>query len=150
MEAYLKSCLHSFIIQNNPDLVLALQGGHLFDDYLEEKVAAVGPFLDKLIEEDAGPAVIETECMHRLTQDLCPSKFAFLTKLLRHHFPKYYERQKEAGTLTYEVTNLIACCFELFETFGFDDNSAKDDGLRFALYDEVKKYLSTQRHLDVA
>lgn len=150
MQAYLKSCLHSYIIQNNPDLVLALQGGHLFDDYLEEKVATVGPYLDKLIAQDAGPATIEAECMQKLTEDLCPSKFAFITALLRRRFPNYYTRLKEAGTLTYEVTNMIAYCFELFETFGFDVDSSGDEGLLFALADAVRKYLSSEHHVNVA
>lgn len=147
MEQLLIMRLHSFIIQNNPDLLLSLEGERRVSDYLEQKVATVGPLIDRLIETDTAPYFIEEECMDVLTRDLRPSKFHYLSNILSKEYPSFYFRLQEAGTLTYEIANLIALTIGLFEDLGFSEENENNPTLNDALKTAIDKYFKKTQAL---
>lgn len=147
MEQLLITRLHSYIIQNNPDLLLSLEGESRISNYLEQKVATVGPLIDRLIEEEAAPYFIEEECMEILTHDLRPSRYHYLSSLLAAEYKATYEQFVKAGILVYEIANLIALTIDLFEQYRFSDERENNPDLEAAVREELKKYLSDPIYL---
>ena len=140
MEQILINQLHSYMLLNNPDLLLALQGTGKVTEYLEEKVQTAYPLLDKLIEEEAAPFYIEEQCMAYLTQDLRPSRYLFLSAFLEKQFPVQYHRWKGSGILVYEVANLEALLMDIFEDFQFSEDSENDTPFKYVLMKKMQEY----------
>jgi len=142
MEELLITKLHSYIIQNNPDLLLTLEGEARISDYLAQKVATVKPLVERLLEEGNAPFFIEEECMDVLTQDLRPSKFHYVCGLLQKDFPFTYAHLRENGLLTYAVTEIIAAYIDLFETHHFSEDDPENTLLGEALHLELLRLLN--------
>lgn len=140
MEQILINQLHSYMLQNNPDLLLALQGTGNVTTYLEEKVQTAYPLLDKLMEEETASCFIEEQCLGFLTRDLQPSRYLFLSDFLEIQFPARYGRWKQQGVLVYEIANLEALLIPIFDDFQFGENSATDTAFKYVLLKKMQEY----------
>lgn len=144
MEQILINQLHSYMLLNNPDLLLALQGTGKVTEYLEEKVQTAYPLLDQLVAEEAPPSFIEEQCLDFLTKDLKPSRFLFLSDFVAQQFPSMHRRWKEAGLLVYEIANLEALLINIFEDFRFSELSDSDTPFKYVLLKKIQEYIHGQ------
>lgn len=140
MEQILIHQLHSYMLQNNPDLLLALQGTGKVTEYLEQKVQTAYPLLDRLVEEETSPGFIEEECMDFLTRDLKPSRYLFLSDFLETQFSTKYLRWKQQGILVYKIANLEALLIPIFEDFQFSEDSQTDTAFKYVLLKKIQEY----------
>lgn len=133
MKDKLKEKLWTYIVHNNPDLMLNLQQDFSVTHYLEEKMNGIQPLASQLLAENKPGYIIEELCMTELTKDLRPSKFNFICNILEDEFEQDFLRIKESGLLTYEIVNLISESETVFETLGFTEINEQDQMLRYAL-----------------
>jgi hypothetical protein len=145
MQQVLLEKLNEYLVNNNVDLLIALQQENKVGTYLKDKVDAVGPLLDELLAENTPAYIIQERCMDELTMDLRPSKFNYLISILEEEFEEESSRLKENGLHTYEVINLIEVCKPVFETLGFAEDNENDQHLRYAIIDAVKEYLENKQ-----
>lgn len=143
MQAILTEKLRSYIIHNNPDIILRLQEDFSLTRYLEEKVFNVQPLLESLLAENKPQYIIEERCLHELTRDLRPSKFNYIRLLLEEEFEPDYARLKESG-MTYEIVNLIEVCEPVFEAVGFTEENESSRDLQSAVAGTIQQYLESQ------
>lgn len=137
--------LHSYLVENNPDLLLTLQSEAQVTDYIRQKVNAVIPLLDDMLAQDVAPLFVEEACMKELTADLRPSRYNILSTVLSQHFQSYYARMREAGTLTYEIMNLLPVCALVFESTELTEDTPLEGPLTGQLIGCIQDYLwSTQ------
>ena len=69
-----------------------------------------------MVLNSAKPTLLnETECMELLTTDLKPSKFKYVRDLFEAEFTNEYDRMLKAGTLNYELVNMVSACHDLFD-----------------------------------
>ncbi len=141
MKTELKEKLHSYIVENNPELVLNLQGSLSVTKYLEEKVSAIQPMLDSLEAASKPSYIIEELCMNELTKDLRPSKFNYIKEILEAEFEEVFNKLRDSGVLTYEIVNMITACNPVFEEMGFSEDRAEDRKLRYAVTGTIQEYL---------
>lgn len=141
MQAILIEKLRSYIIHNNPDLMLRLQEDFSLTRYLEEKIQNVLPLLENLLAENKPQYIIEELCLNDLTKDFRPSKFNYIRSLLEEEFEQYFLRMKEAGLLTYEIVNLINSCEPVFEALGFIEGDENNRALQNAIQGTIQQYL---------
>lgn len=107
----LQGLLLGYIRENNPELLLQLEQDDALHDWVLEKIQEV-----ELVLNNAKPTLLtEKECMEILTVDLKPSKFKYVRDLFETEFTNEYERMLEAGTLYYELVNMVGACYQLFE-----------------------------------
>ncbi|MGJ1435652.1 hypothetical protein [Sphingobacterium siyangense] len=131
MHQQLKESLWAYIVHNNPELMFNLQEEYSVTRYLEDKVSSVMPKVLQLLEQDKpGHAILEL-CMDEMTNDLKPSKYHYIKKVLKQEFELFYERFKEEGILTYEAINLIDHCEPVFKELCFCRDN-EDNGLIWA------------------
>lgn len=143
MQELLKEKLWTFIVHNNPDLMLNLQQNFSLTDYLEQKVFNIQPLISQLLAENKPGYVIEELCMAELTKDLRPSKFSYIHSILEDEFELDFLRIKESGLLTYEIVNLISESETVFETLGFTQNNEQDRMLRYAIAGTIRQYMES-------
>lgn len=143
MQQLLMNKLHEYLSGNNPDLLVTLQQENRVTAYLEDKIETVVPLLEQLRADGKPGYIIEEACMALLTEDLRPSKFNYVSRVLEEEFEADYYRFKELGILTYEVINMINECDEVFETFGFTEENEDDRGLYYAVTGTISGYLAT-------
>nr|WP_294897192.1 hypothetical protein [uncultured Pedobacter sp.] len=141
MQTILKTKLHTYICESNPELVVHLEETFSLNNYLEEKIANIGTFLQNLIESGKPSYVIKELCMNRLTEDLKPSKFMYLKALLEEEFTGDYLMMQESGTLTFETINIIQETEHLFHEFPFNREREDNSMLRSALTAFINDYL---------
>lgn len=144
MQEILIGKLYQYILQNNLDLLIALQEKGNVDSFLKEKMSSIKTLLNQLINENSPAYLIEERCMDVLTQDLRPSKYTFLTSVLEEEFESEYSQLKENGILPYEVFNLIKICNPVFEGIGFSRANENDRNLRYAIIGAIQEYFSEQ------
>lgn len=124
--------------ENNPELLMQLEAGSRVSEYLRNKVRMV----DSLISEDDGqPAyILETTCMDILTQDLKPSRYQYICKILEEEFGSFYERLEESGVKMFEVINLIVFCKQVFDEFGFNEETEDNRLLWYLITGSISEY----------
>lgn len=144
MQAILIEKLRSYIVHNNPDLLLTLQADFSLTRYLEQKVKNVQPLLENLLVENKPAYIIEELCLNELTKDLRPSKFNYIRSLLEEEFEDDFVRLKETGLLTYEIVNLIYLCEPVFEALGFTEEDENDRALQHAIAGTIQQYLENR------
>lgn len=144
MQELLTSKLHNYIIANNLDLLIELQQDGNVDSYLQEKVATAEELISQLLSDNTPSYIIEEQCLDFLTEDLRPSRFNYLLKVLEEDFETNYQQFREAGILTYETINLITACNPVFEALGFTSDNEDDKQLRYSITGTVKEYLDKQ------
>lgn len=144
MQEMLKEKLWTYIVHNNPDLMLNLQKDFSVTGYLEMKVFNVQPLVSQLLAKKNPEYIIEALCMQELTKDLLPSKFNYISNILENEFTQDFLRIKESGLLTYEIINLITESETVFETLGFTEVNEQDRMLRYAITGTIRQYMESK------
>ena len=144
MQDMLKEKLWTYIVHNNPNLMLNLQQDFSLTDYLEQKVFNIQPLVSHLLAENKPEYIIKALCMEELTKDLRPSKFNYIRGVLEEEFELDFLRIKESGLLTYEIINLITESETVFETLGFMQDNEQDRMLRYAIAGTIRQYMESK------
>jgi hypothetical protein len=144
MQEMLKEKLWTYIVHNNPDLMLNLQQDFSLTDYLEQKVSNIQPLISQLLAANKPGYIIEELCLAELTKDLRPSKFNYIRGVLEEEFELDFLRIKESGLLTYEIINLITESETVFETLGFMQDNEQDRMLRYAIAGTIRQYMESK------
>jgi len=144
MKEMLKEKLWTYIVHNNPDLILNLQQDFAVTQYLEEKVNGIQFLTSQLLAENKPRYIIEELCMTELTKDLRPSKFNFICNILEEEFEQDFLRIKESGLLIYEIVNLISESETVFETLGFTEINEQDQMLHYAIAGTIRQYMESK------
>ncbi len=144
MQEMLKEKLWTYIVHNNPDLMLNLQQDFSVTHYLEEKMNSIQPLTSQLLAENKPRYIIEELCMTELTKDLRPSKFNFICNILEEEFEQDFLRIKESGLLIYEIVNLISESETVFETLGFTEINEQDQMLHYAIAGTIRQYMESK------
>ncbi len=142
MQSMLMEKLWTYVVHNNPDLMLSLQESNSVTGYLEEKVNAVMPMAAQLLDEGRPQYIIEELCFNVMTEELKPSRYQYIRSVIEEEFNADYERMKESRTLTYEVVNLIEACKGVFNDFNFNSENEANRHLRYAIIGQVQDYLA--------
>jgi len=139
MQEILIKKLLLYLQENNPELLIQLEEESKVTEYLLTKVGMVDSLLK---EEDNGqPAyILETACMDILTQDLKPSRYQYICKVLEEEFEDYYEKLDVAGLIKFEAMNLLDFCKQVFDDFGFDEESEDNRLLRYLIMGSISEY----------
>jgi len=145
MQEMLKEKLWTYIVHNNPDLMLNLQQDFSLTDYLEQKVLNIQPLIFQLLAENKPGYIIKALCMEELTKELRPSKFIYIQGVLEEDFEEDFLRIKESGLLNYEIINLITESEIVFETLGFMQDIEQDRMLRYAIAGTIRQYMESER-----
>jgi macrodomain Ter protein organizer (MatP/YcbG family) len=122
--------------------MFSLQEGYSVTRYLEEKVSAVMPMMEQLLDKGRPPYIIEELCLDAMTEELRPSRYQYIRSVIEEEFNADYQRMKESGTLTYEVVNLIETCKSIFNEFDFNSENEENRHLRYAIIGQVHDYLA--------
>ena len=141
IEHKLLELLRSYITENNPDLLLQLEGKLAVTSYLQDKMKAVQPYLDKLIAEGKPIHIIEELCLNEMTADLKPSRFNLIKEVLETEFLQSYERFRSLGVLRYELVNMVHYCEPVFTAMGFTEDRIEQRTLRYDLTGAISEYL---------
>jgi len=141
MKEVLTQKLHQYIIANNPDLLIELQGERKVTDYLQNKVTAIDEMLEKLKADSNPEYIIEEICMEELTKDLKPSKYNYIKGILEEDFNDKHEHFRDAGILTTEIINLIKVCKPAFEDLNFSSENEDDRFIRYAITGMISEYM---------
>ena len=144
MQEMLKEKLWTYIVHNNPDLMLNLQQDFSVTHYLEEKMNGIQALTSQLLAENKPRYIIEELCMTELTKDLRPSKFNFICNILEEEFEQDFLRIKESGLLIYEIVNLISESETVFETLGFTEINEQDQMLHYAIAGTIRQYMESK------
>jgi len=144
MQEKLKEKLWTYIVHNNPDLVLNLQQDFSVTSYLEQKIFNAQPLAFQLLAENKHGYIIEELCMSELTIDLRLSKFNYILSVLEEEFEEDFLRINESGLLTYEIINLIIESETVFETLGFTEVNEQNRMLRYAIASTIRQYLESK------
>lgn len=142
MQNVLMQKLWTYIVHNNPELMLSLQESWSVTRYLEEKVNTVMPLVAQLLDEGRPQYIIEELCFNVMTEELKPSRYQYIRSVIEEEFNADYERMKESRTLTYEVVNLIEACKGVFNDFNFNSENEANRHLRYAIIGQVQDYLA--------
>jgi hypothetical protein len=143
MKEQLINQLHSYLLHNHTDLLIALQEDHRLNEYLSTKVNSISELLEQLEAEQRPPYVIEALCLEELTCDLRPSRFSYVREILETEFEPAFRRFNRSGILTYEVINLTGACEPIFEVFALTGANEDDKELRFAVIGMIAEYLES-------
>lgn len=144
MQEMLKEKLWTYIVHNNPDLMMNLQQDYAVTHYLEEKVNGIQLLTSQLQAENKPGYVIEALCMEVLTKDLLPSKFNYISNILENEFTQDFRFLKESGLLTYEIVNLISESETVFETLGFGEENEQNRMLSYAIIGTIRQYMESK------
>lgn len=133
--------LHTYLIENNPDLLIQLQEDKALTAYLQDKMKSIEKLLWQLQESEAPDYVIEEICLDKLTEDLKPSRFNYICSILSDDFSDEYESFREKGILTYEGVNLVSECESIFNSTGFSADTENSPVLRQIVSGIIRNYL---------
>lgn len=141
MEQVLANKLYSFILRNNPDLMIRENESGL-REIIRTKVENVIPVLENLLAQSCPAYIIEELCMDQMTEDLKPSKYHYIARVLEEEFPDRYSKMRDAGILTYEIANIIDRCADIFGKFQFSKYNEDDRKLYYAVTGTIDEYFS--------
>lgn len=129
--------LLQYISENNPDLLVQLEENGEVTSYLSEKIKSVSSILNR---ENQPSYVIEQTAMDALTQDLRPSRYNYICKILEEEFPTTYRQLHETGILRFEAINLIEYCHQVFEAMHFSEANEDNMLLYYAIAGSIGEY----------
>lgn len=141
MQERLLHQLHAHLREQHPDLLWALEEEKQVTHHLQERVAAIDGFINKLLSDRQPPSLIEALCMEELVQPLGPSKFLYLQEILATEFPDAHVALQSSPVFTSEMINMIRACQHVFKAFDFSASNEDDRMLRYAVVGEVEEYL---------
>ena len=133
MQTVLKEKLWAYLVHNYPDLLLELQENGSLETYLEEKVSSILPLTREMLSAGSPSDLIEEYCLNAMVEELWPSKYSYIRLVLEEEFPRDYDKLERAGTLVFELLNMLKACQSVFEDFGFDHQSLGSNKLRHAV-----------------
>ncbi len=139
MKKVLENKLHQYLRENNPDVLIQLEEDNKVSTYLSDKINTV----DTLLKEYEGQPeyIIEEVCMNELIKDLRPSKFNYISNILEEEFEKEYRLFQDSCALRFEVINLIHHCQDMFELFGFTEDTEDSNDLKNIVTGMIANYL---------
>jgi len=144
MQEILIKKLLLYIQENNPELLLQLEEESGVTDYLLSKVGMVDCLLNG--KDQGQPAyILETACMDILTQDLKPSRYRYICKILEEEFENCYDGLEDTGLKKFEAINLLHFCRTVFDDFGFDEESENNRFLRYLIAGSISEYFNSGR-----
>lgn len=117
----LTGLFRNYIAENNPDLIVRIEGNESMKRYISDKVSTAMVLAKRLKEQGSSEDEILDTCLESMVTDLKPSKFRFVKDLIERKFKKKDDQLTEAGVLTYEIINIIENHDHLFEKHGFND-----------------------------
>lgn len=141
MQNILKEKLWAYIVHSHPDLMFDLQESYSVTQYLDEKVSDISPKASEYLSEGKSYNAVIEICLDALTEELRPSRFLFVRSVFQEEFPSEYKAFAKEGETTFETLQIMAGAKELFETFGFDNETIKDLRFRHALIAIIHDYL---------
>jgi len=145
MKEVLIQKLHEHLKENYPDVLLAFQDEQELNEYLGVKVNSIDEY-SKTLQAECKPAyIIEELCLDKLTQDLGPSKFNYISAVLQEEFNTEYYRLQSLGVLVHEVANIIARCDVVFKRFGSTEENAEYKKLRYAITGAISEYFENHQ-----
>lgn len=125
---------------NSPELLLQLEEESRVTDYLQSKVGMVDSLINER-DEDQPAYILETACMDILTKDLKPSRYQYICKILEEEFEDYFEKLGATGLTKFEAINLLESCKQVFDEFGFDEESEDNSLLRYLIIGSISEYI---------
>lgn len=134
----LQSLLLGYIKENNPELLLQLEEDDALHAWVLEKIREV----ELVLKNAKRTALDEMACMEIMTADLRPSRFRYVRDLFEMEFTDAHERMQEAGTLTYELVNMVGACHSLFEEMPLVEGM-ENPHLDHAVAGVISDYLQT-------
>jgi hypothetical protein len=139
MQEILIQKLLLYVQENNRELLMQLEEESRVTDYLLNKVGMVDSLINE--EDNDQPAyILETACMDILTQDLKPSRYQYICKVLEEDFEDYYKKLELAGLIKFETINLLVFCKQVFDDFGFNEESEGNRLLRYLIMGSISEY----------
>lgn len=141
MQELLIQKLHQYIIANNPDLLIELQGSSSVTSYLQNKVAGIEEMLEQLLSDKTPEYIIEEICVEVLTRDLRPSRYNYIKEIMEDDFTKQYEQFRDDGIATTEIINLIQLCGSVFDDLNFSSENEDNMFIRYAITGQISEYL---------
>jgi hypothetical protein len=127
-----------YVRENNPDLLIQLEEEYRVTDYLISKVGLVDTLINE--DEDQPAYILETACMDILTQDLRPSRYNYICKIIEEEFEDYYEKLEASGLKKFEAINLLYSCKKIFDDFGFNEECENNRLLRYLIIGSISEY----------
>lgn len=114
----LQGLLLGYIKENNPELLFQLEQDDALHQWVTEKIQEV-----ELVLNNAKPTNLsESFFMEIFTTDLQPSRFRYIRDLLEMEFTDAYEQMLVAGTLHYELVNMVSACHGLFKEMPLNED----------------------------
>jgi hypothetical protein len=141
MEQLLAKRLYEFILLNNPDLLIR-ENEKGINQIISDKIKNVVPVLENLLVQNCPAYIIEELCMDQMTEDLKPSKYHYIARVLEEEFPDRYSSMREAGILTYEIAGIIDHCDSVFDHFQFSRFTEEDRKLYYVVTGAIGSYFS--------
>lgn len=141
MESQLKEQLWKFIIQHNPELMFSLQENYAVNPYLNEKISSIQPQLKSWKKIGYPETSIYLLAMEVLTSDLKPSRFHFISSLLKHDFPVHYTEFKTQGVLAYKTIALVDLCKGAFDSIRFSESHFNSNRFKEAISGIMRKQI---------
>ena len=142
MQDLLINRLHEYLRQNNPDILFELEEKNAVTLFLTDRVNGLCDLLMQLEEENKPAYIIEEICMEELTREFRPSKYNYIIKILEEDFEWAHQLLQKAGTLVYEVANIIGYCQPVFESSQFSEENEDNRQLRYTVTGIISEYLS--------
>ena len=103
--------LLGYIKENNPDLMFQLEQDDALHQWVIEKIQEV-----ELVLNNSRPTKLtEAAFMEIFASDMQPARFRYIKDLLEAEFTDIYESMLVAGTLNYELVNIVCACHDLFD-----------------------------------
>lgn len=133
--------LWAFIKINNPELALELQESDREDEYLNAKVDSVYDYFLQLTNAKTSHEAIDELCMNRLTADLQPSRFNYLTAVLKDEFCGIYRIWYQKGRRVELTIKLTGFCKPVFDLMGLRCEKPTHDCLYYAITEQIQAYL---------
>jgi Domain of unknown function (DUF1896). len=140
MEQVLKKKLHTYLVENNPDVLVALQEESRLTEYLDGKFESIHQDLDDMLVNGKSPYEVQEYCLQEMTRDLRPSKYHYVRSVLEEEFePTYLQLQNEL--LVYEIINMIHACNPVFDKYNFSSLEEESRFLHYEITGAIKEYL---------
>jgi hypothetical protein len=142
MENQLLERFRAYVVAHHPELILRNQQEYPLSRFIRENMQAILPTLQYLEDQGKPEHEVLDLCMKELVKNLGPSKADYLHDVIQTEFPKEYHSLNKAGTLTQNLVELIRLCAEVFETYGFSEQSKDSTQLWIAVIVVAHDYLN--------
>ncbi len=138
----LREMLWAYIVHNHPELLLRLHEAYTARAYIEERALAIMPEAERMLARGKPQVEVEEYCLHKMTQQLGPSRYRYLYSVLEEEFPSDFNRLAESGKLTYELVKMIDSFQDTFQDFAFSRETLDDRHLRHAIIKRIHDWLT--------